>query len=101
MSEDYLTGMNLHTDDILITPSFQTLFQEMVGSILYKASQTRPDPLYSTTQLSRRRNKTAARNMATIDRLLHYIASTDSLSITFCSYHQPFQMYAYVDASYN
>ena len=56
MSEDYLTGMSSHIDDILLTPSLQTLFQEKVGSILYLASQTRPDLLYATTQLSRRSN---------------------------------------------
>ena len=26
MSEDYLTGLNLHTDDTLLTTPFQTLF---------------------------------------------------------------------------
>ena len=79
MSEDYLTGLSLHTDDILLTAPFQTLFQEKVGSILYLASQTRPDLLYSTTQLSWRSNKTTARDMAAADRLLRYIASTASL----------------------
>ena len=58
ISEDYLTGMSSHSDDILLTPLFQTLFQEKVGSILYLASQSRPDLFYSTTQLSRRSNKT-------------------------------------------
>ena len=86
MSEDYLTGMSSKFDDILLTPSLQTLFQEKVGSILYLASQTRPDLLYSTMQLSRRSNKTTARDMAAADRLLRYIAFTASLGITFCSY---------------
>ena len=45
MSEDYLTGLNLHADDISLTAPFQTLFQEKVGSILYLASHTRPDLL--------------------------------------------------------
>ena len=43
MCEDYLTGISSHSNDILLTPIFQTLFQEKVGSILYLASQTRPD----------------------------------------------------------
>ena len=34
MSEDYLTGLTLHTDDVLSTTPFYTLFQEKVGSIL-------------------------------------------------------------------
>ena len=101
MSEDYLTDMSSHSDDILLTPFFQTLFQEKVGSILYLASQTHPDLLYSTTQLSRRSNKTTARDIAATDRLLRYIASTASLGVTFCSYNMPFRLHAFVDASYN
>ena len=101
MSEDYLTGMSSHSDDILLTPLFQTLFQEKVGSILYLTSKSRLDLLYSTTQLSRRSNRTTARDMAAADRPLRYIASTASLGITFSSYKQPFQIYAYIDASYN
>ena len=38
MCEDYLTVIPLHTDDTLLTPSIQTLFQEKLGSILYLAS---------------------------------------------------------------
>ena len=78
MSEDYLTCHNIHIDDTLLTSPFQTLFQEKVGSILYLAPHTRPDLLYFTTQLSRRSNKTTARDMAVADRLLRYIASTAS-----------------------
>ena len=101
MSEDFLTNMPLPSTDSLFPPDLQTLFQEKVGSILYLASQTRPDLLYSTTQLSRRSNKATARDMAAADRLLRYIASTPSLGITFCSYDKPFRLFAYVDASYN
>ena len=39
--------------------------------------------------------------MAAVDRLLRYIASTPLLGITFCAHNLPFQLYAYVDASYN
>ena len=85
MSEDYLTGMTLYTDVILQTPYLQTLFQEKMGSILYFSSQIHPDLLYSTTQLFRRSNKTTARDMSAVDHLLHFIASTASLGITFCT----------------
>ena len=101
MCEDYLTSMSLHTDDILLTTYLQTLSQEKVGSILYLASQTRPDLMYSVTHLSRRSNKTTARDMAAVDRLLRYIASTASLGITFSAHNLTFQLHAFVDASYN
>ena len=70
MSEDYLTGMSSYSDDILLNSLLQTLFEEKVGSILYLASQSRPDLLYATTQLSRRSYKTTARDMAILSRLL-------------------------------
>ena len=101
MAEDFLTNMPISNPSDLLFADLQTLFQEKVGSILYLASQTRPDLLYATTQLSRRSNKCTTRDMAAADRLLRYIASTSSLGITFCSYNQPFKIFAYVDASYN
>ena len=62
MSDDFLTSMPTHSNDELLSPSHQKLFQEKVGSILYLASQSRPDLLYATTQLSRRSNKCTARD---------------------------------------
>jgi hypothetical protein len=79
----------------------QTLFQEKVGNILYLASQSRPDLLYSTTQLSRRSNKATSRDMAAVDRLLRFIASTPTLGITFCTHGKSASLHAYVDASYD
>ena len=81
MSEDFLTNMPPNNSSNLLSADLQTLFQEKVGSILYLASQTRPDLIYSTTQLSRRSNKChgTLRDMAAADRLLRYIASTASL----------------------
>ena len=87
MAEDFLTNMPVSSPSTLLSADLQTLFQEKVGSILYLALQTRPDLLYSTTQLSRRSNKCTLRDMAAADRLLRYIASTTSLGITFCSYN--------------
>jgi hypothetical protein len=39
--------------------------------------------------------------MAAVDRLLIYIASTAALGLTFCAHDRPFEIFAYVDASYN
>ena len=82
MQEDYLTSMPELDTKALLLPPFQTLFQEKVGSILYLASQSRPDLLYSVTQLSRRSNKATSRDMKAADRLLAYIATTRSLGLT-------------------
>jgi hypothetical protein len=73
MTEDFLTALPDHITAPLLSPSEQTLFQEKVGNILYLAPQSRPDIMYSITQLSRRSNKCTARDMKAVDRLLNYI----------------------------
>jgi hypothetical protein len=73
MAEDYLTSLPFDSLNPILPPSDQTLFQENVGSVLYLASQSRPDLLYAITQLSRRSNKYTARHMKAVDRLLNYI----------------------------
>ena len=65
MSEDYLIGMSLQIEGMLLT-----LFQDKVGSILYLALQTRPNLMYSVTPLSRRSNKATTRDISAVDRLL-------------------------------
>jgi hypothetical protein len=57
--------------------------------------------MYATTQLSRRSNKATAKDMAAVDRLLRYIASTADLGLTFCTHGNSAALYAYVDASYD
>ena len=103
MAEDFLTSLRCADPSAtpLLAPELQTLFQEKVGNILYLSSQTRPDILYATTQLSRRSNKTTARDMAAADRLLRYIASTADMGLTFCTHGESANIYAYVDASYD
>ena len=77
------------------------MFQEKIGNILYLASYSRPDLIYSTTQLSRRSNKATTKDMAAADRLLRYIASTSELGLTFCSHNASSSLFAYVDSSYD
>jgi hypothetical protein len=101
MSEDFLTSFKASSDLPLLSPALQTLFQEKVGNILYLASHSRPDLIYSTTQLSRRSNKATTKDMAAADRLLRYIASTSSLGLTFCSHGDTSSLFAYVDSSYD
>ena len=101
MQEDFLTSMPEFDSKSLLLPKLQTLFQEKVGSVLYLASQSRPDILYPVTQLSRRSNKATSRDMKAADRLLAYIATTRSLGLTLGSKSGDFTLHAYVDASYN
>ena len=100
MAEDFLTSLETFSDILIISPSLQILYQEKVGNILYLASHSRPDLMYST-QLSRRSNKATHKDMAAADRLLRYIASTADLALTFCSHNDPSSLFAYVNSSYD
>ena len=85
MAEDFLTSLKTTSELSPLPQPLQTLFQEKVGNILYLASHSRPDLIYSTTQLSRRSNKATTKDMAAVDRLLRYIASASDLGLTFCA----------------
>jgi hypothetical protein len=100
MREDYLTSLPDHVDDPILILDQQTLFQEKVGSLLYLASQTRLDLLYSITQLSRRSNKCNTRDMKAVDRLLNYVFQTRHLGLTLGSSSGDMDLHAFVDASY-
>jgi hypothetical protein len=100
MNEDYLTSLPDHVDDPILILDQQTLFQEKVGSLLYLASQTRLDLLYSVTQLSRRSNKCNARDMKAADRLLNYVFETRHLGLILGSTSGDMDLHAFVDASY-
>jgi hypothetical protein len=101
MQEDYLTRMPDDDEIQLLPSSAQTLFQEKVGTLLYLASQTRPDLLYSVTQLSRRSNKCTLRDMKAADRVFSYVALTPHIGLTLGTISKDFVIHAFVDASYN
>jgi hypothetical protein len=101
MIEEFLTALPEESLENVLPLPDQKLFQEKVGSMLYLASQTRPDLLYSITQLSRRSNKCTARDMKAADRLLSYIAITKELGLHLGSSSLNWELHAFVDASYN
>ena len=76
MTEDFLTSLKTSHNLPLLSSDLQTLFQEKIANILFLASNTRPDLIYSTTQLSRRRKEATAKDMSAVDRLIRYIDST-------------------------
>jgi hypothetical protein len=100
MREDYLTSLPDHVNDPILALNEQTLFQEKVGSLLYLASQTRLDLLYTATQLSRRSNKCKSRYMKAVDRLLNYVFQTRHLGLILGSTSGDMDPHAFVDASY-
>ena len=52
-AEDYSTTLKNMTYLPILSSDLQKLFQENIGNILYLSSNTHPDLLYSTIQLSR------------------------------------------------
>jgi hypothetical protein len=72
-----------------------------VGKLIHLATQTRPDILYATTQLSRRNKKASRRDMLAVDRVLRYVAGTIDEGQTYCCYDLPAELYATIDVSYN
>ena len=57
--------------------------------------QTRPDLIFSVTQLSRRNTR---HDMSAVDRVLRYVAGTATLGQTYCTYGLSPNLYATVDA---
>ena len=69
MAETYLTNMSQYANTPL-HDTLQTQFMSKVGKLIHLATQTRPDILYATTQLSRRNKKASRRDMLAVDRVL-------------------------------
>ena len=63
--------------------------------------QSRPELIFSVTQLSRRNKKATRRDMSAVDRILRYVAGTPTVGQTYCTYGLPPELYATVDVSYN
>ena len=117
MSETYLTNMGDYPN-IPLHDTKQTLYMSKVGKLIHLATQTRPDILYATTQLSRRNKKASRRDMLAVDRVLRYVAGTieegqiyccHNLPAagtieegqSYCCHNLPAELYATIDVSYN
>ena len=60
MSETYVTNMSQSAHLAQLPDDSQTLYMEKVGCLIHLATQSRPELMFSVTQLSRR-NKRATR----------------------------------------
>ncbi|CAI7789542.1 unnamed protein product, partial [Closterium sp. NIES-53] len=58
-------------------------YQRKLGCLLFAAVTCRPDLSYSTSQLVTYLKKPEADNMAKLDRALHYLVSTSTVSLTY------------------
>jgi hypothetical protein len=101
MSETYVTNMPQHAHLAQLPDDCQTLYMQKVGCLIHLATQSRPDLMFSVTQLSRRNKKATRRDMYAVDRTLRYVAGTPTAGQTYCTYGLPPELYATVDVSYN
>jgi hypothetical protein len=76
-----------------------TEYQGMVGSLMYLASQTRPDILYAVCAHARYSKSPTADNREGVIRILQYIKNTRMLGLRLHS-GEGIVLYATVDASY-
>jgi hypothetical protein len=101
MSETHISNMYKYTHLAQLPDFDQTLYMEKVGCLIHLATQSRPDLIFSVTQLSRRNKKATRRDMSAVDRTLRYVAGTPTVGQTYCTYGLPPELYATVDVSYN
>ena len=86
MSETYVTNMPQYAHLVQLSDNHQTLYMEKVDCLIHLATQTRPELIFSVTQLSRRNKKATRRDMSAVDRVLRYVAGTATLGQTYCTY---------------
>lgn len=87
------------TRDKLLSPLLITEYQARVGSLLYLATQTRPDILFAVNMASRKCKSPTLSDLVAVHRILLYVAGTRQLGLHFHS-GEGIILYATVDASY-
>jgi hypothetical protein len=83
----------------LLLPHKITEYQGFVGSLMYLASQTRPDILYAVCTHARKATTPTESDMKGVIRILQYIVHTSHLGLRLHS-GEGIVLYATVDASY-
>ena len=93
-----VTGIPAQPSLLLSTPQI-VAYQGMVGSLMYLASQTRPDILYAVCAHARYSKSPTVDNREGVIRILQYIKNTPNLGLRLHS-GEGIVLYATVDASY-
>jgi hypothetical protein len=76
-------------------------YKEIIGSLIYVMSQTRPDITFSTALLSRYMNSYTADNWKAAKRILRYLGSTKELGLFYSKGEGKVNVTAYVDADFS
>ncbi|KAI1001438.1 Retrovirus-related Pol polyprotein from transposon TNT 1-94 [Podosphaera aphanis] len=76
-----------------------TLYQQIIGSIIYLVSATRPDLAYTISHLSQFNSDPSITHLGVSKRVLRYLKGTRDLKLTY-KFESPLVLNGYCDASY-
>ncbi|KAI0992496.1 hypothetical protein K3495_g15689, partial [Podosphaera aphanis] len=76
-----------------------TLYQQIIGSIMYMVTATRPDLAYTITHLSQYSSDPTISHLSAAKRVLRYLKGSRELKLTY-KFSSPLVLNGYCDASY-
>ena len=76
-----------------------TLYQQMIGSVMYLVSGTRPDLAYTISHLSQYNTDPTVAHLQAIKRVLRYLKGTRNLKLIY-KFKNPIILHGFCDASY-
>jgi hypothetical protein len=76
-----------------------SLYQQIIGSLMYAVTGTRPDLAYAVTHLSQFNSSPTKVHLSVAKRVLRFLKGTRSLKLTY-RYGNPFYLEGFCDASY-
>ena len=91
---------NLHfseSDDTIIDV---TLYRELIGSLIYAMTCTRPDICWIVSKLSQYLSKPTAEHHAYAKQVLRYIKGTLNYELVFCKSDKPLKVSGYSDSDW-
>lgn len=84
----------LQKDDGISKPVDPTVYQAMVGSLLYASGATRPDLAQAVGEVSKYNNSPSEIHLTAVKRILRYIKGTLNLKLTYAKDSEPILGYA-------
>jgi hypothetical protein len=92
--------MNVNGNDVSNDDYFALKYREIVGSLIYAMSCTRPDLCYIVTTLSQYLSGPTSDMCTTLKHVLRYIKGTLGYELCFTKSHDGLQLKGYSDASW-
>ena len=91
-------SVKLQKDDGVSKPVDATMYQAMVGSLLYASGGTRPDIAQAVGEVSKYNNSPNESHLTAVKRIMRYLKGTIDLKLTYSTDSKP--VVAYADANW-